>query len=84
MRDFIEFFATLFLVIGLMFGGLIFVSNYWESYRCGNYEKITGKATKWVFVDACYIQTDAGWQRWDEYTDRAIASEGLKAAPNTQ
>ena len=81
MRDFIEFFALLFLVIGLVVGGLMLGANYWESYKCGNYEKVTGKATKWVFMDKCYVQTAAGWQRWDEYKDRAIASEGLKSAP---
>ena len=81
MRDFIEFFATLLLVIGLLFGGIMLGANYWESYKCGNYEKVTGKATKWIFMDECYVQTNAGWQRWDEYKDRAIASERLKAAP---
>lgn len=81
MRDFIEFFAMLFLAIGLLFGGIMLGANYWASYKCGNYEKATGKATKWIFMDDCYVQTDAGWQRWDEYKDRAIASEGLKAAP---
>lgn len=87
MRDFIEFiefFAPFFLIIlsiSLVVGGLMLGANYWESYKCGNYEEVTGKATKWIFMDECYVQTDAGWQRWDEYKDRAIASEGLKAAP---
>ena len=84
MRDFIEFFAPLFLIIGLLRGGIMITlgaANYWASYKCGNYEKVTGKATKWIFMDDCYVQTDAGWQRWDEYKDRAIASEGLKTAP---
>lgn len=84
MRYLIELFVTFFLIGGLLFGGLMLGANYWGSYQCENYEKVTGKATKWVFMDECYVQTNVGWQRWDEYKDRAIASEGLKASPRAQ
>lgn len=83
MRDFIEFIKFLGL---LLFGIGIFLvvgvsaANYYVSYQCKSYQTVTGKKTKWVYMDNCYIQTNDGWQRWDEYKDRAIASEGLKAA----
>lgn len=53
-------------------------SNFYGGYQCGNYAAITGKETKWLAFDSCYVKTERGWQKWDEYTARAIASEGLK------
>lgn len=52
--------------------------DLYGSYQCSAYHKITGKAVKWQTLDICYIETPDGWQRWDEYTKRAIASEGLR------
>jgi len=45
------------------------------AYQCSNYEKITNKETKWMFLDSCYINTDNGWQRWEEYKMRAVTNE---------
>ena len=75
---------TLVYVIYFCWSGSIAISlvlNCLESHQCSNYERMTGKQTKWLTLDACYVQTDAGWQRWDEYKIRNIASEGLQA-PN--
>jgi hypothetical protein len=77
MRDLIELFCMMAVV---MLVGIVLVvgpSNWHGSYQCRKYETITGKATKWVPLDECYVQTADGWQRWDEYKLRAVASEGL-------
>ena len=81
MRDLFEFFSTAFIAAALLSGGIILGANYWQSYRCDNYEKVTGKATRWMFMDECYVQTEAGWLRWDEYRYRLSAREKLKIAP---
>lgn len=85
MRDFYEMVLLPIAVIAALamavIGGIFVLSNWYGSYQCGKYEAITGKATKWVTLDECYVQTADGWQRWDEYKIRAAASEGLKRAP---
>lgn len=59
------------LVLGLVIGA----GEIYDRYQCGNYGEMTGKKTKWVALDACYIQTASGWQRWDEYKARATTNE---------
>jgi hypothetical protein len=49
-------------------------------HQCNNYSEVTGKRTDYRVLDSCYVETAEGWQRWDEYKNRAIASEGLKGA----
>jgi hypothetical protein len=68
------------LVLGGLIGGAMVVGHFYGTYQCDNYARITGKETKFAAFDICYIKTADGWQRWDEYTKRAIASEGLKEA----
>ena len=65
-------------LIALVVGGVMLASNIMGSYQCESYSRITGKNTKWNTLDICYVQTADGWQRWDEYKNRAIASEGLR------
>lgn len=56
---------------------IIIVADIGSRYACNNYEKTTGKETRYLLLDSCYVKTDTGWQRWDEYKNRASASEGL-------
>lgn len=83
MRDFIDDgaipFAATFGVLALCFGALVFVSDQYAQYQCENYTRATGKETRYLRFDSCYIKTDSGWQRWDEYKARATASEGLSS-----
>lgn len=52
--------------------------HFYGKYQCNNYQEITGKKTKYASFDTCYVETVNGFQRWDEYKARSIASEGLK------
>lgn len=61
------------LVVLVVGGGEACMRN-----QCSNYESITGTETRWAPLDTCYIHTAHGWQRWDEFKARAVASEGLK------
>jgi hypothetical protein len=64
--------------LGVFFGGIMIIGHFYGKYQCANYQDITGKETRFAAFDICYIKTADGWQRWDEYTKRAAASEGLK------
>lgn len=74
MSDFLMSVVAPFLVLCLLLGG---IAEAYKRYQCGFYAEQTGRLTKWHALDACYIQTADGWQHWDEYKFRAIASEGL-------
>ena len=78
MKDIIMFFIAVTTGLTLLFGGLAVMVNVYIEHQCNNYQQIAGRETKYASFDACYIKTDSGWQRWDEYKARAIASEGLK------
>jgi len=55
---------------------LLGCANWFLHYTCGNYQDMTGKPTKYVFMDSCYVKTPTGWQRYDEYIARAVTNEG--------
>ncbi len=69
-----DFFAFCFFMVVLVVVSCV-LGNISGAYTCNNYQDMTGITTKWVAVDACYVKTEKGWQRWDEYKARAIASE---------
>lgn len=71
MIDDILFFCQYLAVILVVVLG---IGNFGGSYTCKNYQDVTGITTKWVAVDACYVKTSKGWQRWDEYKARGTAS----------
>lgn len=81
MRYFIEYVVIPFSIIVAVLVAVLLVTvgvpEVIGRYQCSSYERITGTATKYNTLDTCYVQTDAGWQRWDEYKARIIASEGL-------
>ncbi len=80
MSDFLGFFLPLGLIVVFVISGCVALSDVTGRYQCRNYEIVTGKPTRWVLLDNCYIQTDKGWQHWEEYKLRAAASEGLLGA----
>lgn len=58
-------------------------ANLIGAYRCGNFEETTGYETKYHWFDICYVNYNDRWYRWDEYTARATASEGLGSISET-
>ena len=73
----IDFIKMVLLPIAAFICLFAFVSDRYLNYQCNNYQQLTGKTTRHVRLDACYIKTEKGFQRWDEYKIRAAASEGL-------
>ena len=68
-----KFTISFIVVVGIFLVGI----NEFTRYQCNNFHRITGKNVKYANMDACYIETPTGYQRWDEYKLRAAASEGL-------
>ena len=54
------------LIVGLLIVSLTLLVNYGYERSCSNYSEMTGKETKWLFLDACYVNTESGWIRYDE------------------
>jgi len=45
---------------------LLLAVNYYEEYRCNNYQEVTGRDSKWVFMDECYVKKyDNTWIKYD-------------------
>lgn len=67
-------FLGLSFILFLGFLAVMIPVNFINKYQCDNYQDITSITTRWVAFDACYIKTDKGWQRWDEYKARVTAN----------
>lgn len=52
MRDILYF--TAFIAV------LVLMVNAYGRYQCENYESVTGKPTKFVDFDSCYVKAHAG------------------------
>ena len=81
MRDFFVIFGLCFLLIVVILAAILFGINYWERYACGKYQDVTGRETKWVFMNDCYINTGSDWLKRHEYAAIIVAREGLKNPP---
>lgn len=77
MSDFLSFMVFVAVACGVVFAALFGLGYAIVSYECSAYEATSGKQTK-VAALSCYIKTEDGWQRWDEYKARATASEAMK------
>ena len=77
MRDFFEFLVQFLILFACAIALFLSIGSYLESYNCSSYAEMTGKRTEHKWFDSCYVETKDGWQRWDEYKVRAVASEGL-------
>ena len=78
MMDFWEYvllpFIMTLLASSVFFVLICILGNEWHRYSCKQYAAITTKETKYSNFDACYVKTENGFQRWDEYTARATAN----------
>jgi hypothetical protein len=78
MRDFLYCVGMPVGVVVAFVGTLFVLGNFYSEYQCSAYQKITGVETRYSQFDVCYVNTKSGWQRWDEYKARIIASEVRK------
>lgn len=79
MREFIWFMSVSLLAWMVFVGICLLGINYIEAYSCGKYSEATGRDTKWVFMDDCYIQAGGEWLQKDEYRAVVVARDGLRA-----
>ena len=67
------------ITILILFGiGLVTIGNFYARYQCAQYEKLTSISTTYSNWDICYVETESGLQRWDEYKMRVITNEDRK------
>ena len=76
--DLMKFIGVGVVVTGAIIGVVVLIANLYGQHQCNAYSTVTGKQTRYVQFDECYVKTAQGYQRWDEYKARAVASEGLK------
>jgi len=80
--DFLGYMAPIVIMLAVLLPATIVLFNAAGNYKCNSYAKQTGRETRWVFMDDCYINTDTGWQSRDEYIARSTASELLTTKGN--
>lgn len=80
MRDLIKFSFSLVLSMAALLIVFVVPLNFYGAYQCNQYQLTTGTETRYVQFDSCYVNKENAWLRWDEYMQRGIAAEGLKAA----
>lgn len=44
---------------------MMFVANEHQGWMCDNYSEVTGRDTKYISWDTCYIKVDDEWIRYD-------------------
>ena len=74
-RDLLGIFSI--FVIGVFV--ILLIGHLYSDYVCSNYEVITGIETKHVVMDTCYLNTENGWQRYDEYIARVTTKDSLNS-----
>ena len=74
MAQIISWSVTVLIAITLPFAAFLIGL---DKIACSNYEKITGRQTKYVICGSCFVQTESGWLTKDEYGKVIIAREGL-------
>lgn len=79
MRDLIEYFIPTFILLAIIFAAFVFVANLWDRHRCDAYSETTGRETKYIHFDGCYINTSEEWLTKKEYLAVLVAREGLKS-----
>lgn len=70
--------GLVFLTVAPIFAGIFVAVDFWVGYQCKSFGEVTEKETRYMNFDSCYVKTPSGWQRWDEYKVRAMASEAAK------
>lgn len=69
-NGFFSFVATM----GIVFALIMLVANAGVLYKCGNYERMSGRNATFVPFDTCYVEGDDGVNyRWDEWKLRNAA-----------
>ena len=79
IRDFAAVFIPELIIFSIVLGAVFLFANYAYEYSCNKYEEATGRETKWVFMNDCYINTGEHWLQKDEYLATVVAREGLQS-----
>ena len=64
-------FLTGFVLILTAVAAPTIVLEAYGGYICTSYEKMTGKETRYIYFDHCYVKTAQGFQRLDAHQAQA-------------
>lgn len=70
-----EFICVIVLPIVLIGAALVAVARYYTEWQCTTYHELTGKRTKYVPFDVCYVEHNGTLMRWEEYLRYITAAE---------
>lgn len=57
----VTFVAVCVVVIGLFIYGI----DAYSEWQCDNYNELTGRDTKYINFDVCYVNVNDEWVRYD-------------------
>lgn len=78
MDDFKEFVVLMgSLILGILLFSLFTFTgiSYYEQWQCNTFSSLSGKESKYVFYDTCYVKHNGQYMRYSEYEKRAIAKD---------
>ena len=82
LKYFIKCFMPVLILIVLAAALCVLGVGWCEKYSSDQYEKVTGRETKFVLLNECFINDGTNWLREDEYKAGLIAREGLQSINN--
>ena len=71
-----EFLIDIVLIVGVI-GTIFYGMNSYTKYKCSQYQTVTGKPTRYVNFDSCYIKDKGVYERYEVYKMKSVA-ENLK------
>ena len=57
---------SIFYITAIVAALLVVGINALESWRCDNYQEVTGRESRYIDYDSCYVKNDhSKWVRYD-------------------
>lgn len=79
MRDFTVFLLLAAAATGLIGGATFTIADAFRQYDCNAYSEVTGRETRYVDFNTCYVRYGDEWYSLDEHKAIVIARENLKS-----
>lgn len=77
MREVALIVSIAFIFFAILGGSVAAITEAVANHQCTTYERFAGIGTRRAIFDVCYVNTEDGWQRWDEYKARSTAKDAL-------
>jgi len=77
IRDLFEMFIVMTMALLLISIPAAIGITLLDKHQCSKYAETTGRDTKYVFLDHCYVHSKGRWLTQDEYQAVITAKDGL-------